>query len=240
MSSLSIKHQAVLGLTAIAIAAMPATALAWHPKGTIKKEVMNVTQGIAYSDANTSATAVAAKPGDTLKYRVTVTDTAAPAANEWNDLYYVVMTDKFPAGITASADAHETLGHILPGKSVTREYDVKVAANASGLVKNTACFTGNSKVNDNAQSGCDDAYVNVIKPAPTPSATPSPTKTPATPSPTASPVVLGSGDAQPTVLPQTGTEAALGGLTGLSAIAYATTAYFRSRRSLTDALKSQR
>jgi uncharacterized repeat protein (TIGR01451 family) len=251
MSNLSFKQKALIGLTTAAIAAAPAAALAWHPVGKIKKEVMNVTQNIAYSDANTSAAAVNAKPGDTLKYRITVSNVGATNSNGSNDMHYVVMTDKFPAGITAATmEIKASLGVIQPTKSVVKEYTVKVAANADGLVKNTACYTGDSKVYDQPQKGCDDAYIKVTKPAtpsPTPSATPSTTPTPsktptptATPSPTNSPAVLGKGTETPTVLPETGTAAALGALVGLTTVGYATSAYLRSRKSLVKSLKSNR
>jgi LPXTG-motif cell wall-anchored protein len=59
-----------------------------------------------------------------------------------------------------------------------------------------------------------------------------------TPSPTNSPVVLGT-STQP-VLPQTGAETALGGLLGLTAIGAAGRAYWRSRKSLTSALRHTR
>jgi uncharacterized repeat protein (TIGR01451 family) len=240
-----LKHKALIGLSTLVIAGLPAVALAWHPKGTIKKEVMNVTQGIAYSDANTSATAVQARPGDTLKYRVTVSNIAEPASNEWNNLYYVALTDKMPAGITSTTgNISMTLGMILPKQSATREFEVKVAQNADGSIKNTACFTGNSKVNDNPQQGCDDAYVNVTRPVATPSPTPSPTPTHTpsptpTPTPSSTPAVLGAGEA-PAELPATGAEAALGSLAGIGGIAYATRAYLRSRRGLKSALKNVR
>jgi uncharacterized repeat protein (TIGR01451 family) len=246
MSTLSMKQKAVIGLSALVIASVPATALAWHPKGTIKKEVMNVTQGIAYSDANTTATAVKAKPGDTLKYRITVSNVAEPASREWNDLHYVVMTDKFPAGVTAAkTDIRESIGLILPKKSVVREYEVKVGSSANGSIKNTACFSGDSKVHDNPQSGCDVAYIDVTKPAatPSPSPTPSPSTTPVptqTPVPTTTPEVDGKGEVLPATLPETGAEMALGSLAGIGGMAYATRSYLRSRNSLKQAMKNKR
>jgi uncharacterized repeat protein (TIGR01451 family) len=238
MSTLSLKQKTVIGLSTLAIASLPAVALAWHPKGTIKKEVMNVTQGIAYSDANTSATAVAARPGDTLKYRITVSNIAAPASKEWNDLHYVVVTDKLPSGITAAAmNISESIGLILPQKSAVREYQVKVASSANGTIKNTACFTGDSKVHDNPQKGCDDAYITVTKPVATPSPTPLPSTTPV---PTTTPAVLGVGEAAPATLPETGAETALGSLAGIGGLAYASRAYLRSRHGLKRALKNNR
>ena len=254
---MTIKKQALIGLATVTVAAVPALALAWHPVGKIKKEVMNVTQGIAYADANTSAEAVNAKPGDTLKYRITVSNAGDVKSDGTNDMVGTVLTDKFPAGVVASTvEYKETLGAIMPQKSVVRELTVRVAANADGYIKNTACFTGDSRNHDQPQSGCDVAYVRVIKPtpSPTPSATatpsatptytptPSPTHTPtptATPSPTHSPVVLGESTTPP-VLPDTGAAAAFGGLAGLSTVAYATRSYLRSRRSLINSLKHKR
>jgi hypothetical protein len=239
---MSALNKTVLALTAVAIAAVPTAALAWHPKGTIKKEVMNVTQNIAYSDANTSAAAVNAKPGDTLKYRITVSNVAEPASKEWNDLHFVVMTDKMPVGIvSAGTEIKENIGLILPKKSVVKEYQVKVSANADGLVKNTACFTGDSKVKDNPQKGCDDAYIKVTKPVSTPSPTPTPTATPVvTPTPTVTPTAGKGGEVLPATLPETGAAAALGSVAGIGGLAFAARSYVRSRRSLTQALKSNR
>jgi uncharacterized repeat protein (TIGR01451 family) len=231
-------NKTVIAFTAVASAALPSAALAWHPEGKIKKEVMNVTQNIAYSDANTSATAVNAKPGDTLKYRITVSNVAEPASREWNDLHYVVMTDRFPAGVIATTtEIKENIGLILPKKSVVKEYQVKVSANAEGLIKNTACFTGDSKVKDNPQKGCNDAYIKVTKPVSTPS--PTPTATPVvTPTPTVTPGK--GGEVLPATLPETGAAAALGSIAGIGGLAFAARSYVRSRRSLINSLKSNR
>ena len=44
----------------VAASAIATPALAWHPKGVIKKSVQNQTTASALSDANDAATAVAA------------------------------------------------------------------------------------------------------------------------------------------------------------------------------------
>lgn len=79
-------------------------------------------------------------------------------------------------------------------------------------------------------------------PSPTKSPTPSPTKSP-TPSPTKSPVTPvtgGTGEVLGTTLPDTGPEAALGGVAGLTAIGLASRSYLRSRKSLLSSLKNRK
>lgn len=72
-------------------------------------------------------------------------------------------------------------------------------------------------------------------PSPSKSVSPSPSKSPTqSPSPSASPAVLGA------TLPETGPEAALGGVAGLTAIGLASRAYLRSRKSLVDSLRNKR
>lgn len=157
------------------------TAFAWHPKGTIVKSAQNQTTKSAVSDANTDSTAVSATTGDTVLYTVTVSNNGAPAANNYDDMSKTVMTDTLPAGVELVSNPStrtltENMGTILPGKSVTKTYAVRVTSTKDGdVITNKACFTGNSIVNDNPQSGCDNAVVKVhVKPTPTPTPTPTP------------------------------------------------------------------
>src|SRR5689334_13491464 len=83
----------------LTIAGLTTTAFAWHPKGVITKKVQNVTMSSVLSEADTVAQAVAAKPGDTLKYVIEVRNDAAPADKNYNDMVKTVMTDTLPAGI---------------------------------------------------------------------------------------------------------------------------------------------
>ena len=106
---------------------------AWHPKGEIVKEVQNVTTSSALKDADTTADAVAAKPGDTLRYVITVKNIGEPASNGYNDMAKTVMTDTLPAGVElasnpAQRQITENLGTIKPGVSVKMEYLVKVTS----------------------------------------------------------------------------------------------------------------
>jgi hypothetical protein len=72
-------------------------------------------------------------------------------------------------------------------------------------------------------------------PSPTPSHTPSPTPTHTpTPTPTKTP-----GEVLGVTLPDTGPEAALGGVAGLTTIGFASRAYMRSRRSLLSTLRGK-
>jgi uncharacterized repeat protein (TIGR01451 family) len=209
---------------------------AWHPKGIIKKEVQNQTSSSALSDANSAATAVAAKPGDTLKYVITVSNIGEKDDKGYNDMAKTVMTDTLPAGVElvsnpAQRQITENLGTIKPGESVKKEYIVKVTTDKdASVVENKACFTGNSTANDNAQSGCDVADVKVSVPTPTPAPTP-------TPIPTPTPQVESAHTEIPAALPSTGPEALVGGAVSVGAIAYGATTYIRSKRELANAHK---
>lgn len=186
-------------------AAIVSPAYAWHPEGKIVKQVQNVTAGTAMSDANTAATAVAAKPGDTLKYTITINNPAAAASQNHNDLAFVTLKDNMPTGVELVDNAslrqiNEDLGTILPGKSVTKTYTVKVTATKDGVIENKACFEGDSVVKDAPRNGCDTANIKVTVPPVTPPVTPPATVTPpAGKGAVETPVV-----AAPTELPKTG------------------------------------
>lgn len=162
------------------------TSSAWHPQGTIKKTVQNITTGSAVSDANNSIDAIPARPGDIIQYNITISNVAPPASKQWNDLAFVKMTDKLPDGVElisnpAQRQITEDLGTILPGKSVTKQYQLKVTATKKdSIIINKACFTGDSVVKDNPQSGCDPGLITIVPPVSTPNPTP-PTTTPPTP-----------------------------------------------------------
>lgn len=203
---------------------------AWHPKGVIKKEVQNQTTSSVLSDANNAATAVAAKPGDTLKYVITVSNIGAKDDKGYNDMAKTVMTDTLPAGVElvsnpAQRQITENLGTIKPGESVKKEYLVKVTTDKDGsVIENNACFTGNSTANDNPQGDCDAADVKVSVPTPTPTPTPTPH-------------VESAHTEVPATLPSTGPEALLGGAVSVGALAYGATTYLRSKRDLAQAHK---
>lgn len=221
-------------ISIISVAGLATNAMAWHPKGVITKKVENVTTGSVLSDADTAAQATAAKPGDTLKYVIEVRNAGEPDNRGYNDMAKTVLTDTLPAGVElvsnpAQRQITENLGTIKPGKSVVKEYLVKVVADTEGAIKNTACFTGNSTANDNPQQGCNPAYINITIPEvpQTPQAPVTP-EAPETPAP--KPEV-------PAELPHTGTTgnifiaAAVIGLASYIAHRYAT-----SRRELISAL----
>lgn len=165
------KAFSIAATTGVVLAGMVTTpALAWHPKGEIKKYVENTTTNGARADADTAATAVAAKPGDVLKYTIEIKNSAAPASNEWNDLHFIKLTDTLPAGVELVSNASqrtisEDLAMLKPGEKHTKTYLVKVISSKDkDLIDNKACFTGDSKVKDNKQAGCDTAKVKVIVP----------------------------------------------------------------------------
>jgi uncharacterized repeat protein (TIGR01451 family) len=202
------KMLAVASVTGVlAATAIASPAFAWHPKGTIKKSVQNQTTGSALSDANGASAAVAAKPGDVLKYVIVVSNTGDTASNNSNDMYYTKLTDTLPAGVELVSDPSkkaisEDLGTVKPGQNVTKEYLVKVTSTKDGdVIENKACFTGDSQVKDNPQQGCDVADVKVTVPkTPEQPKTPETPKAPETPAPTPQPAATPA----PEALPSTG------------------------------------
>jgi uncharacterized repeat protein (TIGR01451 family) len=221
--------------TAALVLGVAAPLAAWHPKASIKKEVMNQTTSSALVDANDAGSAVAAKPGDVLKYVITVSNIGDPAQSGMNDMAKTVVTDSLPAGVELTSSASqrkitEDLGLVKPGQSVKKEYLVKVTSTTNGaVITNEACVDGNSTANDNPQHACDKAVVKVNVPevpqTPTPPTTPITPTTPELPKET------------PQVLPSTGPEAFLGGALSVSGLAYGANVYLRSKRNLLTAHK---
>lgn len=218
----------------IGIASLTSTAFAWHPKGIITKKVQNVTTGSALSDADTAAAAVVAKPGDTLKYVIEVSNIGAADDKGYNDMAKTVMTDTLPDGIELVANPSqrqisENLGTIKPGKSVVKEYTVKVTAKTAGAIENTACFTGNSTANDNPQQGCNPAVVTVTIPEVPVTTTPETPETPKTP--------VTPAKEMPAELPHTGlAENVIFSSFALGLIVYVAYIYVNSRRTLAKQL----
>lgn len=214
-------------ISVVAMATLASTAFAWHPKGVITKKVQNVTSSSVLSEADTAAQAVAAKPGDTLKYVIEIRNDGTPDSRGYNDMAKTVMTDTLPAGIElvsnpAQRTITENIGLIKPGQKVTKEYLVKVTSKTNGSITNTACFTGDSTANDNPQEGCNPAVVTVTVPEEpkTPAVvTPKP-KTPAT----------------PVELPKTGAgEDMLVSVFALGVVSYLAYRFIQSKRELSDA-----
>lgn len=181
MCSIMKKMNYLAGASAAFVLAttMSTAALAWHPQGTITKEVQNVTLGSSYADANDAATAITARPGDVLRYRMTVLNPAPAADKQWNDLTKIKVTDALPAGVTIdSGTKDKDFGSVVvvpqatkgnKTKSVSYEFTVKVNDSAAdkSVICNTATFTGNSITGDAPRSGSDKACVKVTVP-PTP------------------------------------------------------------------------
>jgi len=216
-------------------------ALAWHPKGEITKYVQNQTTNSALADANTSAQAVAAKPGDVLKYVIEVRNTGAASSNGSNDMAFVKLTDTLPAGVelvgnSSQRTISESLGTIKPGQKVTKEYQVKVTSKTDGdVITNKACFTGDSEVKDNPQSGCDNAVVKVNVPEETKPETPVTPTTPTEETPTTPETTV---PATVETLPETGASAAtiLIGLAVVSVVGYVTYRFMQSKRAVIAAI----
>ena len=232
---------AAVSISSILALAGASPALAWHPKGEITKYVQNQTTGSTLADANSASAAITAKPGDVLKYIIEVRNTGAASSNGSNDMAFVKLTDTLPAGVElvsnpAQRTISESLGTIKPGQKVTKEYQVKVTSQKDGdVITNKACFTGDSTVKDNPQSGCDNAVVKVNVPEETKPETPvtptTPTKeTPTTPETTVPQTVE--------TLPETGASIAniLIEFAVLSAIGYAAYRFVQSKRAVIAAI----
>ena len=225
----------IAGATSIlALGTLSTTAFAWHPKGVIVKKVQNITSQSVLSDADTAAAAVAAKPGDTLKYVIEIRNDGAPHDKGHNDMHYTVMTDTLPAGIELASNPSqrqisENIGLLKAGQKVTKEYLVKVTAKTNGAITNTACFTGDSEVKDAPQKGCNPAVVKVTVPeTPKPPVVPETPKTPETPAPAPE---------MPVELPKTGLgDNILVSTFAIGAGAYAVYRYIQSRRDLENSL----
>lgn len=228
---------------AVAVAStISLAAFAWHPKGVITKKVQNVTTGSQLSEADNVSSAVAAKPGDTLKYVIEVRNDAAPADKNYNDMAKTVMTDTLPAGIELVGNPGqrtitENIGTLKPGQKVTKEYLVKVTASTDGSITNTACFTGDSPVNDNPQKGCNPAVVTVTVPE-VPPVTPEEPEVPETPVIPETPVTPETPQTpeMPAELPKTGagTNSALIAIL-LGMTVYAAYRFVQSKRELANA-----
>ena len=225
---------------AISITGLASTAQAWHPKGIITKKVQNITASTALSEADSTAQAVAAKPGDTLNYVIEVRNDGTAASNGYNDMDKTIMTDTLPTGIElvsnpAQRQITENLGLLKPGEKRIKEYAVKVTAKVNGAITNTACFTGDSTANDNPQKGCNPAVINVTVP-PTPEAPVVTTPVPETPKPVSAPIMQ-----TPVELPKTGmTENLLGIGIVLSIAYYMAQRYAQSKRDLKEAYLTAR
>lgn len=226
-----------ISVAAVVLIANPA--FAWHPVGTISKQVQNVTQKSALVEANTAAEAIAAKPGDTLKYVITVKNSGKYDSRGWNDMHYTKVTDVLPAGVQLSAgQANADLGHVAAGKTKSYEFTVKVTSTQdNAVICNTAKFTGDSEVRDQPQKGEDTACVKVTvppkpveptKPTPEVPVTPEAPTTPVeeTPVTTEAPVE----EVMPAELPQTGAAGAVAQALGLGAVVTASVAFIRNRR----------
>jgi uncharacterized repeat protein (TIGR01451 family) len=169
----TIKTIATLSIASIVLAgSFAAPAYAWRPEIKVTKYVQNQTIGGEMKDANDAASAVATKPGDTIKYTIVVENPASPASNGHNDLHFTKLTDTLPAGVELVSDSSkreitENLGVLKPGQKITKEYILKVNSNKNGdVVLNEACATGDSEVKDAPRKDCDIAVIKVNVPEP--------------------------------------------------------------------------
>jgi uncharacterized repeat protein (TIGR01451 family) len=224
----SLKLLAAASVTSVVLAGtLSGTVYAWHPQVQITKYVTNVTANGQMADANDTASAVATKPGDTIKYTIVIENPANAADNQYNDLYLTKLTDELPAGVELVSDPAkrkitEDLGILKPGQKVTKEYTLKVTSTKDGdVVSNEACVTGNSKVNDAPRKDCDIAVIKVS--VPKPPVTPEPPKTPETPKPQVSSAA--------TTLPATGPSNVVAGAGAVTVLGYAANLLRLKRRA---------
>lgn len=155
------------GLASVAlVVALTTPALAWHPVGKISKQVQNETQKSQLAEANNPGEAVEVKPGDTVKYVVTVKNSGQKHSQGHNDMHFTKVTDKLPAGVElVSGDTNADLGRINAGDSKKYEFTAKVTSQKDGdVICNKAEFTGDSEVKDAPQKGSDTACIVVKVP----------------------------------------------------------------------------
>lgn len=228
-------NKLILGvaISAIVASTFAYSAYAWHPVGVITKKVQNITSESTLSEADTVANAVTAKPGDTLKYVIEIRNDGKADDKGYNDMAKTVMTDTLPAGIELVGNPTqrtitENIGLIKPGQKVTKTYLVKVTASQNGAITNTACFTGDSTVNDSPQKGCNPAVVKVTVPE---VETPKIPETPTTPETPETPTTETPAAEMPAELPQTGAGSTIILMTlGLGVMSYAIHRFILSRR----------
>lgn len=212
--------------SAALVLSLASPAFAWHPKGKIVKEVQNVTQSGQLKDANSANDAVSVKPGDIVKFVITVRNDGTKN-KDLNDMYFTKVTDQLPAGLSlVEGVTNKDLGLVEAGKSKEVTFTAKVTSEEDGsVICNTAKFTGDSKIKDAPQKGQDDACVVVTVP-PTPEEPEEP-EVPETPEQPETPT-----KEVPKELPSTGPAEVFAGIVGASSLAGATSAYIRSRRSV--------
>src|SRR6266567_522152 len=132
-----LRTAAIAVTTGALVLSIAAPLAAWHPKGTIKKEVQNQTAGAVLSDANNTATAVVARSGDILTYVVTISNTGAANDKGENDMAHTILTDLLPAGVELVSNPTqrlitEDIGTVKPGDTVKKLYQVKVTSQKDG------------------------------------------------------------------------------------------------------------
>jgi uncharacterized repeat protein (TIGR01451 family) len=226
------RHFMPIAAGAGALLLFSSTAAACHPLGAIHKNVIDDTTHSQEVTADTETSALEVHTGDNVTYVINITNLGG--STNADDMISTLITDDLPTGVSLVSAEPYNLGTVVHGSSVVRKVHVKVTAAAGTIIKNTACFTGDSTDHKLPQQGCDVAYIKVVE-APTPSPTPStsPSHSPSvSPSPSTSPVGgSGSGGNTPAALPETGASLAATAL-GLGSMAIATVAYVRSRKRI--------
>lgn len=168
----SLRTFAIAGLSSAIIIAgiLINPVLAAAPRGTIKKSVQNQTTNSERSDADNQGNALEVRPGDILKFTIEI-------RNEGDrDMQNTRLSDTLPAGLElvsnpSARQITEDIGTIQPGKTETKTYLVKVTSNKDGdVIENKACFTGSGETEDDAQDGCNSAFIKIVTEKPQPPA----------------------------------------------------------------------
>lgn len=138
--------------------------------------------GGAFVEANTPATAVQAHVGDTVTWKITITNTSNSGETPFG---LVTVHDILPSGVTAGS-ATPSAGTYTSGdwtfdlSNLPATLTLTSTANSTGLVENTAAFTDYNSNNcgagggvglcvdpaaysdSNSANDSDNAYVNVV------------------------------------------------------------------------------
>jgi len=183
---------AAASLAILTLGVLTSPVYAQGPQAVIKVEVQDVTDGTPFVDANGEGSALHVAPGDTLVYRITLSNTAEAAADGSNDLVDIILGMGMRTGVDP-VDApdevangwkviyDDTLANIAPGGSTVKTYTAKVVSTTEGeLIESAGAFNGYDRNAENNQYAYDYAYVIIDAPEPTPAPTPAPT-TPTTP-----------------------------------------------------------
>ncbi|MFB6889993.1 LPXTG cell wall anchor domain-containing protein [Kitasatospora sp. NPDC056327] len=164
-----------------------------RPQERTSNTVRNTVAAVPAYTVVKTATPTSAKPGDTVRYRIQVSNTgrtAAPGVTLTDDLSAVLDSAAYNNDVTADLGSAQVTGNTLGwtgdlavGATATIQYSVTVrSAPTAGAVLRNGVTSGTYA--NNCASGSTDARCRTEVPVTVPGPSPSPTSSP---SPTASP-----------------------------------------------------